>query len=408
MRSTSRWAALGAGLLLVTGATACAGDTTDANDDPRTALTEAIEALEDYDGIELGFGIDGDRDAIMAADEEIDENTADLVLNSSVIVRAAGEDESDAQAEVLVNLDEQQVLEVRVLPEQRFYVRVDLDAVATALDDPAIADGLDEAVGMAEMFGLGELATAVRAGDWVQLTGIEQLAEFASGASGGGDEDQPTEEEVEDVRERVVASLQRFVAEDVELTHVGEESAGERITATTTEGDLAGLFEEIATIASDVSGVDPADVGAEVPADADSDTPIDIDFWIDGGELSQIGFDLSQAEGEDALPEGTYLLVTIEEFTGSVDAPEESTEIDLFAIMGNLFGGGFGEGDLEGDGFEGEGLEDEGLEDGAGDEGELPGGECIPQEQLDELFGGDEEAQAEIDAAIEEGFIEVC
>ncbi|WP_052668000.1 hypothetical protein [Nitriliruptor alkaliphilus] len=403
MRSNARWAALGAGLLFTTSLTACNGGGTDAEDDPTTALQEAVEALADYDGIELRLSIDGDRDAIIeAADGELDEDTADLLLGSSLLLRAAGEDEADAQAEFIVELGGREAVEVRVLPEQRFFVRVDLDAIGDVVDDPDFASGVDEAVGMAEAFGLGEVASAARAGDWIELKGFEQLAEFAGGFGGDTTEDEPTEEQIEDVRERIVASFQRFLAQDVTLEHVGEESAGDRITATTTEGDLARLFEEISRIAGDLSGVDP-DAFGDTGVDTTSDTPVQLDFWIDGGELRQVGYDLSQIEGDDTAPEGTYVLATIAEFSGTVEAPADAVEIDLFAIIGNMFGGmgdfgGFDDfDDFDDDGFGDDDFGDEPL-----------GGDCIPQEQIDALTGGDEAAQAELDAAVEMGLIEIC
>lgn len=408
MRSNARWAALGAGLLLTTSLTACNGaGGTDAEDDPTTALSEAVEALADYDGIELRLSIDGDRDAIVTASEgDLDPDAADLLLNSSLLLRATGEDETDAQAEFVVDLDGREAVEIRVLPEQQFFVRVDLDAIGDVIDDPSFTAGVDEAVGAAEAFGLGELAAAARAGDWIELTGTEQLAEFAGGFGADTTEDEPTEEEVADVRERIVDSFQRFLEQDVTLEYVGEESAGDRITATTTEGDLAGLFEEISRIAGDLSGVDP-DAFGDTGADTTSDTPVQLDFWIDGGELRQVGYDLSQIEGDDAAPEGTYVLATIAEFSGSVEAPSESVEIDLFAIIGNMFGG---MGDLGGMG-DFDDFDDDFDDDDFGDEdlGDDPlGGDCIPQEQLDELTGGDEAAQAELDAAVEMGLIEIC
>jgi hypothetical protein len=401
MRSTKGWAALGAGLLLTTGLTACGtGDGgTAVEDDPKTALSEAVEALGDDDGIELTFAVDGDRDAIVAAsDGEVTAEDADLVLDSSMVLRAAGEDENDAQAEFVVNVGGADVVEVRIVPEQRFFARVDLDAIGDVVDDPGFAEGVDEAVAQAEAFGLGELATAVRSGDWIELKGVEQLTEFAEGMSGEQpQEEELTEEDVEDVRARIVDALQRFLDEDVDVAYVGEESAGQRVTATTTQADLTGLFDEIAAVASDLGGVDPETLGADVPEA--SDDPVELDFWIADGRLSQVGFDLAQTDDSGDMPEGTYMLAAVAEFDGSVEAPAEATEIDLFAIVGNVLGGAMG-GDLGG----GSGADDGTDGTGEGD----PLAQCFTEEELDEMTGGDEAARAELDAAIELGVIEVC
>ncbi len=53
------------------------------------------------------------------------------------------------------------------------------------------------------------------------------------------------------------------------------------------------------------------------------------------------------------------------------------------------------------------GMDDAGMDD-AGMEGDPLGGQCIEEDQLEELTGGDETARAELDAAIEMGLIEVC
>lgn len=398
MPSTKGWTALGAGLLLTTGLTACGDDDGAAvQEDPKTALSEAVGALEDYDGIELTFGFDGDPDAIAAASEgDMDADEADLLLGSSMILRAAGEDESDAQVEFVVNVGDTDVLEFRALPEKQVFVRLDLDAMGELVDDPAFTESVDEAVAQAEAFGLGELATAVRSGDWIELEGLEQLTEFAEGMT--GETEETTEEVPEDVRTRIVDSLQRFVDEDTDVTYVGEESAGERVTATTTQADLAALFEELATVAGDAGGVDPEALGAEVPEAGDE--PVTLDFWIADGRLSQVGVDLAEADDTGETPEGTYVLAAIAEFDGTVEAPAESTRIDLFAIMGNFLGGAMG-GDLEG-GF----GTDDGT-DGTGEGGPL-GGQCFTEEELDEMTGGDEAARAELETAIELGVIEVC
>lgn len=408
MRSKSRWAALGAGLLLATGLTACGDGGADAEADPKQALADAIEALGDYDGVEMLLSIDGDREALaLATDGALDQETTELLLDSTILVRAAGEDEDDAQAEFVVSLGGQDSVEMRILPEQRFFLRVDLDAIGEAIGEADLAASLDEVIAGAEQFGLGDAADAVRTGGWIELIGADELTEMMG--MPGASEQEPSEEEIEDIRDRLVTLMQRFLDEDVEVEHLGDESAGERVRATTTEADLAELFDELTTIVSDLGGID-ADALAGLPETTGSDRAVHIDFWLDGGELGQVGFDLAQL-GDDGAPEGTYILVAIEEFTGSVEAPDEATQVDLAEVMGAVFGG-FGDlGDL-GDpgGFEGAPGDVDGGEFDEGDlEGEDPlGGECIPQEEIDELTGGDPELEAEFDVLLEMGVLEVC
>lgn len=406
MRTRSRFAGLGAGLLLATGLTACGGGGADVESDPKQALADAIEALGEYDGVEMLFSIDGDREALaLAADGELDHETTELLLESTVLVRAAGEDEADAQGEIVVSLRGQDSVEMRILPEERFFLRVDLDAIGEAIGEADLAADLDELVAAAEQFGLGEVAEVVRAGGWIELLGADQLTEMA-GMPGGTEE--PSEEEIEDVRDQLVTTMQRFLDEDVEVEHMGDESAGERVRATTTEADLADLFDEVTTMLGDLGGIDAEALGG-LPETSGSDDPVHIDFWLDGGELSQVGFDLGQL-GDDGAPEGTYILVAIEEFTGSVEAPDDATQVDLMEVLGGLFGGPGGFTGME-DGME-PGLEGE-FDEGEFDEGDLEGedplgGECVPQEEIDELTGGDPELEAEFDMLLEMGVLEVC
>ncbi|MEX0834686.1 MAG: hypothetical protein WD010_01245 [Nitriliruptor sp.] len=411
MRRTRRSATLSAGSLLLASLTACSGGGADVENDPEQALSDAIEALADYDGIELVVAIDGDREAIIAASEgDLDGSEVSLLLDSSIQIRAAGEDETDAQAEVIVDLAGQPAFELRYLPESELFLRLDLDAISDAVDDPSFGESIEEAVDAAGQFGLGEVAAAVRDGSWIKLTGVEQFAEFARSPR----TEEPSEEEVEDVQERIVGAMQDFLESDVTVAYQGEEEAGERVTATTTQAALAGLLDEISTIASDLSGVDGDQFGLDSTAGEGSDEPVEIDLWIADGRLSQLGFDLSalaEDEGEGA-PEGTFLLVAIDEFDGSVTAPDESTEVDLFAIFGTLMGGGLGgmdAGALEIERGPGQ-LDDEGaLDEGEpADGGDPLGGDCIPQEQIDQLTGGDPDAEAELQGAIDAGLIEVC
>jgi hypothetical protein len=375
----------------------CGGGGADVEGDPEGALAEAFEALAEYDGIELIVGVDGDEDALAtAAEGDLDDDDLQLLLESRIVLRATGQDAADAQGEVIVELRGEPVAELRFVPDQQLFVRLDADAAADAVGDADLAETLEDAVSTAEELGLGDLAAAVRSGAWIQLTGMDRFAE-ASGA----DTDEPSEAEAADVRQRLAGSLQRFLDQDVQVTYQGEEDAGERVTATTTRADLARLLEEVTSVAGDLGGL----AGEELELDPDEvgDDPVELDLWLDRGRLSQVGFDLSNlAEDDEGAPEGTYLLVRVEEFGGSVDAPDEATEVDLLAVFGQLLGGGLG----GAPGPDGGAATGDGVDEA--EPGDPLGGGCIPQDELDTLTGGDPEAEAEVAAAIDAGLIEVC
>jgi hypothetical protein len=399
MRRTSTTTAAAA-LLAVT-LTACGGGGPDVESDPEAAVREAIEALGDYEGIELIASIDADEDALVASAEgDLGEDDVRLLLGSEVVVRAvvADDEGGSGQAEVIVDLGGETVAELRAVDEEAIYVRLDPDAAAEALDDPDLRASLDDAISSVDEFGLGDLATTIRDGEWVRLTGLQQFAE-ATGA------EEPTEEEAADLRSRLVGSLQRFLDEDVEVTYVGEEDAGERVTATTTASALAELLEEVTSAAGDLGGLAGEDLGFD--PDEVGDDPVAVDVWLDRGRLSQVGFDLaSLAEQGEGAPEGTFLLVGVEEFSGSVDAPSEATDVDLLQVFGQLLGGAPG----GGGGAPGGGGDapDADAPDAGETDGEPLGGGCIPQDEIDAVTGGDPEAEAEIEAAVDAGLIEIC
>jgi hypothetical protein len=398
MRRTSTTTAAAA-LLAVT-LTACGGGGPDVESDPEAAVREAIEALGDYEGIELIASIDADEDALVASAEgDLDEDDVRLLLDSEVVVRAvvADDEGGSGQAEVIVDLGGETVAELRAVDEEAIYVRLDPDAAAEALDDPDLRASLDDAISSVDEFGLGDLATTIRDGEWVRLTGLQQFAE-ATGA------EEPTEEEAADLRSRLVGSLQRFLDEDVEVTYVGEEDAGERVTATTTASALAELLEEVTSAAGDLGGLAGEDLGFD--PDEVGDDPVAVDVWLDRGRLSQVGFDLaSLAEDGDGAPEGTFLLVRVEEFGGTVDAPSEATEVDLMQVFGQLLEGGLS-------GAPGTDGAAPGVDADAPDAGEAEGdplgGGCIPQDEIDAVTAGDPAAEAEVEAAVDAGLLEIC
>lgn len=377
---------IAAAALVAIGLTGCGDDGPDVEADPRAALLDAFESLGEYDGVELTIGVDGDREAIVAAAEgELDTDTIELLLDSSIVVRAAGDTTEDGRAEFVVDLDGDDVVEMRILPGERAFVRLDLDAIAATVDDPSFTAGLDDALGSARELGFDDVADAALAGEWIELIGFEALAELG----GMNTTDEPTEEELEAIRDRIVASLRGFLDENVELTYQGDEDAGERVTATTTLADLMDLGLELGSVAGDLggaTGLDELGLSGEDLGE-EGQQPVAIDFWLDGGELSQIGFDLGALadEGQGA-PAGTFLLVEIDEFDGTVEAPDDATQLDVMAVFEQLFMGAPG---------------------GEPGDGDLPI-ECIPQEEIDDLIEMDPDAEQEIQEAIDAGFIEVC
>ncbi|MTV25708.1 hypothetical protein FTX61_09835 [Nitriliruptoraceae bacterium ZYF776] len=416
--------ALSAALVLVAGLTACNGDEAAVEEDPAGALRDAVAALEDYDGLELTFSIDGDRQAASEAIEagELSEEDFELLVESSFVVRSAQTSDTEGEVQMLVNLRGTEVADLRFVEGERFFVRVDLDAIGEEVDDPTFESELEGMVGAAEMFGLGDAAASLREGDWIELTGFEQLTSMMEAQMGQTEE--PSEEELEQIQARVSSALGQFVEEDAQVTAVGSEDAGERVRVTASAEDVEALLTEMQTIVADVSGLGDAEM-AELDAQVgELEGDLTFDAWISGGELSQVAFDFGVLEGGEPTDEA-YLYIGIAEFGGGVDVPSEATAVDLFEIFGQ-FAGGMGDlGGMGGDPFGDDPMgeedpfaDDPALEEGddpAADGGELdpgagdPAAECITEEDLaqaEEALG--EEGVAELEALIEQGFLERC
>jgi hypothetical protein len=427
-----------AGVALAVGLAGCGGGGPDVADDPEAALRDAIEELADYDGIELTFGLAADEAARAQAreEEELSAEELDRLLSARVVLRATG-DEEDASLETVVTIDGTAVAELRVLPETDLYLRVDTDELVAMFDDPEIEQQLDEVVGQAAVFGLGDAAQALRNGDWIQLTGVEQLLNLFAGAQPSEPED---DEETERLAEELSAALDRFVAQDVEVTYVGEEDAGERVRATTDGASLQRFLDDVERIVSSsdaVAGQLPAEGLTDDLDTIDEDATVSVDAWLDGGRLSQVALDIGALQDTDDLDGEVLLVVGIEEFTGSIGAPDEATSVDLFEIVGSFMGMGdgfelgenpFAEEDGffdedafdedafdEDDAFEEDGVEDDAatddgaFEEDAFDEDGFEGDFCLEESEIEELRGElSPEEQEELDQAIELGVLPVC
>jgi hypothetical protein len=401
-------------LLAVTTAACDRAGGTSVEDDPEGALREALEALADYDGVELLLQLSADETARAQAlaDGDMTEDELELLLTSSVLVRASGDGDEDGAAEFVITVGDSAVAELRVLSELDLYLRLDLDAVLELVDDPEARQTIDELATQADAFGLREVVEAAQRGEWIHVTGLEQLVNLFGGPQ-AQPQDDVDEEEAERLAEEFSAAAVRFLDEDVSVTYVGSDDAGDRVRATTDGAALRSFLEELSTIAASsdaFGGADPQDLAGELDEIPD-DTTITFDAWISGGELTQIALDLAALDDSGELDGELLLVIGIAEFTGSVEAPDDAARVDLFGLLGGFMGGlGGPGGDLFGDDpFEDEAFDEaDAAEDGAVDEDAF-GADCLTEDELDEMRAFlDEEQQEELDQAIEAGLIPVC
>jgi hypothetical protein len=404
-----RWVSYLAVIALALTGVACDRGGTSVEDDPEQALREALEELADYEGIELLVQLSADDTAQAQAlrEEDLTEEELELLLTASVLVRATGGDD-DGRAEFIVTLDDEAVAELRVLPDTDVYLRLDLERLIDLVDDPEASTQLDELAVQAEAFGLREAVEAARAGDWIRVTGVEQMLNLFGGSPAPAEE--VDEDEAERLAEELSAAAVRFLDRDVDVTYVGSDDAGERVRATTDGASLRAFLEDVNRIvasADALGGTDPQDLAGDL-GDLPDDATVSLDAWLQDGRLTQLALDLAALD-DDGTTEGELLLVVgVAEFTGSVDAPDEAVVVDLFGLLGGFLGGfGGGTQDAFGDDA-GDGFDDDAFDDDAFDE-EFGADDCLSEEELDQMRSFLEpEEQAELDEAIEMGIIPVC
>jgi hypothetical protein len=422
--ASSRWLAMVTVLLVALATVACDTGGSGAEEDPEGALREAFEALADYDGVELLLQLSADEGAReqLSRDQELTDEDLERLLTASLRVRTrggdeAGEDEGGA-AEFLLTVDDAEVAELRVLDELDLYLRLDLERIDDLMDGVSDDATIDDLVADAESLGLGELAEALRRGDWVRITGLEQLLNLFSGPPGPAPEEDPEEQEA--LAEELSEAAVRFLDEDVSVSYVGSDDVGDRVRVTTDGATLRAFLDEVGRVAASpdtLGGAVPEDLTGQLD-DLPDDAEVSVDAWVSGGRLARLALDLGELD-EDTDVDGEFLLVVdVAEFTGSVGAPDEATEIDLFELLGGFMGGfgGPAPGDVPGpddgastDGTGGDGADD-GSEGGA-DDGFEDGFEdaCLTEEDLDAMRAFlDPDQQAELDAAIEAGVFELC
>lgn len=338
-------------------ASACGGGSSlDVESDPSQALSDAAQNLAENDAIEAVIRLDADPDdlAALAAEggDELPPEAAEAITNSSLRIRAEGSGD-DGRFAMAVVIDGEESIEVRAIG-QEVYVRADVRGLLDRFDTTGTAAAeLESGLEQMQASGLDFVGPAVE-GEWIHLSGVQQVMEMMQGFAGG----QPDEAEVEQVGEQVKQRLQQFFSEEVEVSYIGSEDAGERVRATATGEELLTLGEELFALMGPLAsgfggGQDPTaaieELRAEAGADAENFT-LPIDVWIDGERISRVGFDMlafaelnAEMMGEDAeIPEGLdrlALVIDLNESGDSIEAPDDAVEVNLFELFGQ-FGAG--------------------------------------------------------------------
>lgn len=317
-------AALSAAILL-TGA--CSESPPDPADDPKGALREAFERLGD-DPLTMSISLDADVEelerAMASSPEPAPPGIAATLVGSRFVISTNGETGDDSLAEMTLEIEGESMAEI-VVDGSDLYVRADVAGLMETFGaDPS---KLDAELANAPP-GLDFLDEAV-SGEWIHLTGAEQLAATT------GQPQEPTEEQKE--------QFQRFLdtlVNDRVTTRTGDEDGpGEHIEVSlpmrAVVEDLLEFAQQSAGGALPASQLPPVDT-SEIP-----EGDLVLDSWIEDGELTQLRFDLMKNadafEAEEA-PKVDEFAVTLgfEDWDEEVETPDDAVEVSVQEIFSAL------------------------------------------------------------------------
>jgi hypothetical protein len=310
---------------------ACGGD--DAAEDPKGSLTSALDQLQEYDGVTMTMSLDSTTDSLVALSEgDLSDEQAQQIIDSSLTISSRqGEDPADGEAEVTANIaGTENAFEMKVV-DLVLYARADVASIMETFNqDPAQLDSFEQQASGQPGF---EWVSSALDGEWIALKGFDQLAE----QMGGGAATQPTE-----AQKQAIEGFTRSLRESSEVTAGEKEGPGTHLEVTVPLRDFYESYLELANefAAAQTAQLPPA---GEVP-----DEDLRLDAWVDDDRLTQIELDVTQFadyEGAEDFPEGVEdlaLRVTLDEFTDSVEPPDDAVDVDLSTIMQSVLGAGGG------------------------------------------------------------------
>jgi hypothetical protein len=316
---------------------ACSADVTaiNADDDPEGALVEALRALAESDASTLAVTVASTPASLVAlasdSGDSLSEEDANKILTSSLVLSGTrAEPITEANSSVLLNVAGNDVLEIRVV-DNNLYLRVQAAALFETLgEDPAELDQLVQETAGQPGFEFVEPAVN---GEWLVIENIGQMSQ-QMGANPIPDQDKFAEE------------LLRTVQENATVTAEGDDDEGTHLVATLplkqTIEDLQGLAGEMGSALP--PGANMTEQLKDIP-----EGDLAVDFWVSGGELTQLEIDITQFNDfantpEEELPEGVEQLalrVKFQDYLGDAEPVEDAVVIDPNAI-GQAFGGMMG------------------------------------------------------------------
>jgi hypothetical protein len=276
--------------------------------------------------VTVGLSVGSDTASLTALSEgALTEENAQQILDSSISFSSLNaENPEDAEAEVSVNVaGSEGAVEMKVLGTD-LYLRADVQGLMEMFGaDPAQLDSIQQQVAGQPGFEFVEPAIA---GEWIVIKGLDQLQE----QFGGGEATEPTEAQRE-----AINKFTQALKDNSSVETGDKEGPGDHLIASV---QLRPLVEDLQSLASDLGA------GESVPTDDVPDEEIAVDAWVDDGRLTQIELDLTQFKDfpDAEFPEGVDQLairITLEEFTGGVEAPADAVDVDINTLLQGFMGG---------------------------------------------------------------------
>lgn len=303
---------------------------------PEETLKQAVANLSEG-GRTLTFSLNSDEESLITLGEgSLTAEDAAKILDSSISVSANGADDpAEAQFAFAANIAGSTDVEFRLVDEV-VYLRVDVDSLLDLAgpDEKAVAQAQIQAlVQQASAQGLDWVEPGV-SGEWLAFTGLTQLLEQFGGMAASPSADQKA----------IVDKFAAALTDSASVESEGSDDVGEHLVATVDFKDLYDNFQELASELGQAVPTSELPPESEIP-----EGEMSFDVWVSDGQLVQAELDFLQlAElGDEEIPEGVDALglrVTLEEFSGDVEAPSDATEVDLAQLIQTFSGGALGGG----------------------------------------------------------------
>lgn len=332
--SPTRALSRGAVLVLVAGTAACGVSSVA----PKIELRTAVVGVSEADSLSFTLSVPSSpsdvRTFLAAVDEEsasVDDATLEELLSTEVVF--AYDDGQSAK-----DLDDDAVsLQVRYAGEDDIAMRVVDEVMYFRVDVPGLSerfsgsdDGLDEVRAQLDAAGLGaaqEAAEALIDGEWVSVDYGDGswLAELGASMQG------QAPALPEDLPQRLLDLAERAFESSVTVTRAGSDDTGDRLDASVNLRQAYGnVSSDLEDLLGDVLGeMMPGLEDSLPPADEVPDRDVTASFWVTDGELRRVELDLAQFLAE---PAGSLVLRADMSRDSSIEAPEDSVEIDVEAL----------------------------------------------------------------------------